>query len=250
MASQRREENSLFLSLREVQNLVEDRVREEEEEKQRAADAVVQAREDAIRRVKDEEDRKVREVEDRERMERERLEKQRREEQLRLEESERRARIEAQARLEEARIKAEADAIANRPFPWRTVAVVTAVLLAVSGGVISLVVQYQKQAKAEEIARVQQRLDIQRRQDEDERKKLEAAAAEMATKLSSLEGKYKAARTAEEQRRIAAEMKDASARASAARSAAAAADKKSKEKAKKATLDKCLKDPNDPLCGL
>jgi hypothetical protein len=250
MASQRREENSLFLSLREVQGLVEDRVREDEEEKRRVAEAEVRAREDAIRRVQEEEEAKIRAEQDREQAERDRIEKQRREEQLRLEESERRARIEAQARLEEARIKAEADAIANKPFPWKTVAVVTVILLAVSSGIISLVVQYNRQAKAEELARAQKRLDDEKAQAEAERKKAEAESAALTQKLSELEGKFKAAKNAEEQRRIAAEMKDAASRAAAARSAAASAAKTAKDKAQRAKLDKCLKDPNDPLCGL
>src|SRR2546423_1901803 len=62
MAEQRRE-NSLLVSLRELRTIEDDRVKEEEDDVRKKAEAEARAREDTIRRAKEEEERKEREAE-------------------------------------------------------------------------------------------------------------------------------------------------------------------------------------------
>ena len=109
MAEQK--ESSVLFSLKELMNLEEDRIRQEELEKQRAEQAAVQARLDAERRAREEEEARMRAADE----ERRAQEQRQREEATRLEairhgEIEK-ARLEAEnaARMEQLRRQQEHD---------------------------------------------------------------------------------------------------------------------------------------------
>jgi hypothetical protein len=129
-------ENSVLFSLRELKNIEEDRVREEDDAQKARADAEHAAREAELRRQADERarmERDAQEAEERRLME---IERQRREEGLRLEEGERKARVEAQMKLEESRLKMEIEARAvhgARKKPVGLIAVAVVLFLAVGG---------------------------------------------------------------------------------------------------------------------
>lgn len=127
-----RKESSVLFSLRELQTIEEERVTEE-------ASAATQAQE-AARAAKEAEERGLREAEEARRMAAENAERQarddverrQREEQLRLEESERRARIEAQGVLEQQRLAKEMELRemeAKRKKPAWIIAAVASILL-------------------------------------------------------------------------------------------------------------------------
>ena len=105
-----RQENSVLFSLRELRNLEEDRVKQEEETEKARLAAAEKAKQEEMLRAKAAEEVKQREEADRTRREKDEREKAEREVQLRLQESEKRAQIEANTKLEQARIEAEAKA--------------------------------------------------------------------------------------------------------------------------------------------
>jgi len=94
MAEQK--ESSVLFSLKELMNLEEDRIKQEEQEKRRKEDSATQARMDAERRAREEEEARVRADENRRRAEEQRV-------------REDAARVEAirQAEIEKARLEAE-----------------------------------------------------------------------------------------------------------------------------------------------
>jgi hypothetical protein len=111
-----RQDNSVLFSLKELQRIEADRLRQEEAAVRAREEAVVRAREDEERRAREQIERARREQEEavlRRQEERIRAE---REEQLRLEEAERRARVEAQARIDAERMRLQMQAqIAHQP---------------------------------------------------------------------------------------------------------------------------------------
>ncbi len=103
-------ENSVLFSLRELRQIEEDRVKQEEDAARQRVEDEKARKLEAERRAQEEEERKRREIEDAERARADEAERRIREEQLRLEETERKHRVEAQMRLEEQRLKMEIDA--------------------------------------------------------------------------------------------------------------------------------------------
>ena len=102
-----RKESSVLFSLRELQTIEEDRLNEERDAALRAEQEAIAAKEAEERAVRDAEEARRAAAEQAEREAREAEERRLREEQLRLEESERRARVEAQAALEQQRLAKE-----------------------------------------------------------------------------------------------------------------------------------------------
>ena len=103
-------ENSVLFSLRELKNIEEDRVKEEHDDRKRRDDEIRAAKEAEERAARDAAERARKDAEEAERRRYDEIERQKREEQLRLDESERKARVEAQMKLEEQRLKMEIDA--------------------------------------------------------------------------------------------------------------------------------------------
>ena len=108
-----RRENSVLFSLKELRQIEDERVRDEENAEKARIDGERRAKEDAELKAKQEEERKRREEEDRVQRLQSEKERQVREEQLRLEADKHRAQVEAAARLEEARMHAEVQAKAS-----------------------------------------------------------------------------------------------------------------------------------------
>jgi hypothetical protein len=132
-------DNSVLKSLKELRKQEEDRVSKERAEAAARAEAERRAKEDAERRAREEAERARREEEERlRRIEEERL-AQEREGRLRLEESERRARIEAEAKIQQERIRAEAHvkaAAKEKGVPMGMIVALVAVVLVIAGGII------------------------------------------------------------------------------------------------------------------
>jgi colicin import membrane protein len=252
MAADKRE-NSVLFSLRELRQIEEDRVRQEENLVRQKVEDERRAREDEIRRAQEEEERRRREIEDAERARLDEEERRRREDELRLEETERKHRIEAQARLEEQRLRMEIEAkskmASNRRIKW-LMGISGMMLVAVAG--LGLYAMNEKKerdrhallAKAEierreaELAQFKHQLDqelttaagikdqidkdvaeLERTHDEEGRKRLRAAIAAKQEEWKRSQERQKAIRD----------------RAEAAR---------------KAPVNVKCANPNDPLCGV
>ena len=183
-----RRENSVLFSLRELRNIEDERVKQEEAEDRARIEGERKAREDEIRLAKEAEEQKRRDEEDRirgEQLERERIE---RDGQLRLQESEKRAQIEAATRLEQARIQAAAHAAAAaKRLPVKRIIGGIAALILVSGGVMGYLVNKhntelkEQQAAAE--AKRQSEIAVLRHQQEEENKAYEKEVAELKGSL-------------------------------------------------------------------
>ena len=244
-----REENSLFLSLKEVHNTLQDRLKEEEDEKQSALEMQRRAVEDEARRKREEEEAKVRAAEDAIRREREERERKEREDRIRVEETERRARIEAQARIEEAQIRAATEAIRNKPIPVRLIAAVSAVLIAFSIMVVIVVKRSQEAAKKDAMAKAIAQIDAERRHDRDEEARLQKALKARMAEAERLGEMFNAAKSEQERIRLKDQAADAASRAAHASAEAEAQRRAAKEREKKAKFERC-KNADDPLCGI
>jgi colicin import membrane protein len=155
-----RRENSVLYSLRELRNIEDDRVKQEEDAEKARVESERQAEEDAKRRAKEEEDRKA--IEERDRLARLDAEKERqiREEKLRLEETERRARIEAQAKVDAARIEAEMRAAqAKKGHLGLILGSVGGVVLLAIGALLYVFLSYIPAQRAEDAKRQQENLE-------------------------------------------------------------------------------------------
>jgi colicin import membrane protein len=243
-----REENSLLFSLKELHNLEEDRIRDEANAKQAAIDAERRAKEDAVRQAKEAEEARIRAAEDAARREREERERKEREDRIRVEETERRARIEAQARIEEAQIRAATEAIKNKPLPVKLIAAVSAVLIAFSIGVVTVVKRNQEVAKKEAIAAAAAAIQAERKRDQDEQARLQQVLAARMAEMTKLDNALKTAMNEKERQEIAKAAGQAAERARQAASDAEAQRKAAKEREKKAKFERC-KNSDDPLCG-
>jgi hypothetical protein len=131
-------ENSVLFSLRELKNIEEDRVKEEHDDRRRREEELRAAKEAEERAAREAAERARREAEDAERRRYDEIERQKREEQLRLDESERKARVEAQMKLEEQRLKMEIDAQAmhgakKSPKALLAISGILVVIVAVGG---------------------------------------------------------------------------------------------------------------------
>lgn len=234
-----RRENSVLFSLRELRNIEDERVKQEEAADRARIEAERKAREDEIRRAKEAEEQKRRDEEERlrrEQLERERIEK---DAQVRLAESERRAQIEAATALEQARIQAEAHAAAAaKKLPVKQIVGGIIGLIIATGGVMGyLIHKHNQELKEQQIAAEKQRqaeiAALQKKQEE-ERKALDK-------QISDLQGSLEKASTEAEKNKIRSEIAAATARR-------ASTSSKPKTDSPKAT--KVNTSTNDPLGGL
>jgi colicin import membrane protein len=245
MAEQK--ESSVLFSLKELMNLEEDRIRQEEDQKRRAEEEAARARADAERRAREEEEARLRAAED----------KRRAEEQRTREEA---ARLDAirHAEVEKARLDAENAArleqLRHQQEHERQLAVVThdkskkrLVLIAVGIGVFALVgivggaVAYSNAAKRNEQLQAQL-TDLQSKQEENQRK------------MNELNDKLSHATSPEERAALEAQLDDAK-----KKQAELAADQQSLKSGHvghvhvapvhHANLPKCHCAQGDPLCS-
>jgi colicin import membrane protein len=172
-------ENSVLFSLRELKNIEEDRVKEEHDDRRRREDELRAAKEAEERAAREAAERARRDAEDAERRRYDEIERQKREEQLRLDESERKARVEAQMKLEEQRLKMEIDAQAMhgaKKSPKALIAISGILVLVVAVGGYFAYNTIQENQKKTELARAQA---LQAQQDNEALKKeLDRLAAE------------------------------------------------------------------------
>ena len=201
-----RRENSVLFSLRELRNIEEDRVKQEEDAEKSRIESERRAREDEIRKAKEAEEAKIRAAEDSVRREREEKERAEREGQLRLQEAERRAQIEAATRLEQSRIEAEARAkVDGKQFPTGAVVGGVLGLVLLAGGTMAYLVHSHNVETAQQQAAAAAQHEADRKaaiaQAEADKRKFES---EMNDLKAQMEKTSDAAEKAKLQARIAA----------------------------------------------
>ena len=201
-----RRENSVLFSLRELRNIEEDRVKQEEDAEKSRIESERRAREDEVRQAKEADEAKIRAAEDAVRREREEKERAEREGHLRLQEAERRAQIEAATRLEQSRIEAEARAkVDGKQFPTGAVVGGVLALVLVAGGTMAYLVKQHNAEIATQQAAAAAQHDADRRaataQAEADKRKFES---EMNDLKVQMEKTSDAAEKAKLQARIAA----------------------------------------------
>ena len=167
-------DNSVLKSLKELRKQEEDRVQKERAEADARAEAARRAKEDTERKVREDADRAKREEEARLRRTEEEKESREREERIRIEESERRARIEADTKIQQERMRLEAQvktAVQAKKTPVGAIIGIVAVVLLIAGGIIFKIKgDHEKQRAADIAARESERETEKRRLVEQERK--------------------------------------------------------------------------------
>jgi len=200
MAEQK--ESSVLFSLKELMNLEEDRIRQEEETKRRAEEEAARARADAERRAREEEEARIRAAEEKRRAEEQRT----REEAARLEairhaEVEK-ARLDAEnaARLEQLRHQQEHErqlAVVNQDkSKKRLVLIASGIGVAFVGALIVGVVLYSNAQKKQQELQAQLS-DLTSKQEENQRK------------MKDLEGQLATATTPEQKAELERQIADA-----------------------------------------
>jgi colicin import membrane protein len=248
-----KKESSVLFSLRELREIEEERIQEEQTAKKRAEEERIRAQQEAERRAREEEEARRRAAEEAERAARDAVERREREERLRVEEAERRARVEAQAAIEQQRMHKELEIRAieaqKKKPTW---------LIAVAGGLVLVVgiLGYWAYSRSQEA-------DREKRESEAKfaalMKDIETTQAEFNRLSKETEEKYQKllnAKTDEEKAAAQAALDKAKAERDAkGKALEGLKDRARKERsggdAKKddGTIKvKC--DPNDPLCGI
>jgi len=198
-SSQRREENSVLIALKELRGMEDARVKREQDDARARIEAERAAKEAAARRAREEEEARVRAEEERVRRIEEEKQNRLREEQLRVEEAERRARVEGEMKLQEERMRLEIQSRAQHRSPLKAVVGAVAVV-AIVGGIIIYRVNAQNKAEAAAAAAAA----AHDRQVADERAR--AREAEFNAKLNAItkemEDKLSKAKTEAERDRI------------------------------------------------
>lgn len=249
-----RKESSVLFSLRELREIEEERIQEEQTAKKRAEEERIRAQQEAERRAREEEESRRRAAEDAERRAREAVESREREERLRVEEAERRARVEAQAQLEQQRMHKELEIRAieaqKKKPTW---------LIAVAGGLVLVVgiLGFWAYSRSQEADREKREADAKLAA---LLKDIDSTQTEFNRLSKETEEKYQALLSAktEQEKQAAQEALD---KAKRERDAAGATLNKLKDRARKSGGGggegkkddgkinvKC--DPNDPLCGI
>jgi len=241
--------NSVLFSLKELRRIEDDRVEQEETSKKQQEESERMAKEQAEREAVEAEERKVQEEQDRIRAEQDEKERQQREGELRLQESERQARIQAEMELQRAREEAAIKAKAlEKKVPWVPIGIAIAVLVAAIAGLGYYSFQQKEQEKIMQAELAKKRAEHEKfRAEMDEKERLHQELEEkLAQQKRDLEDKLSAAKDDAEKdllRKQLAEQRDkaASLRSSRARQRAAA-----KKRAKKLSIG----DTSDPIHGL
>ena len=248
-------ENSVLFSLRELRQIEDDRIKQEELDARAREEAARRAREDAEQRAVAEAERQRREAEEAERRRVDEEQRRTREDQLRLDEAERRARVEGQMKLEEQRLKMELEAkvtMGSHKKPTVLIAVSVLLFLVVGGLGVFLYVQHQEQQKtlAEKRAAQAQTIELNRQ--------VNALTANQA-ETEQLVAQLNAAQDQKERERInadiarkkqqAAEIEERM-RDAQNRGKSRGAGRPRDDKPKDTGIKKLNCDPSDPLCGV
>jgi hypothetical protein len=251
MAADKRE-NSVLFSLRELRQIEDDRVKQEENSARQKVEDERRAREDEIRRQREEEDRKRREILETERLRAEEEQRRLREEELRLMETERKHQIDAQARLEEQRLRMEIEAKGKMASNKRIKVLmgVAGAMAVVVGLLIFFVVRSKQESEAKE--RVAKAAIAQRDAElADFKKQLDtelAAAAQIKEDSDKLLAQYETAHNEDDRKRLRAEYEAKRAEYQRSVEKQKAIREAADRKARAPVNIKCA-NPNDPLCG-
>jgi colicin import membrane protein len=237
-----RRENSVLFSLKELRNIEDERVKQEEDAERARIEAERRAREEEIRRAKEAEQQRILAEQERVRQEEDQRNRLTMEGELRLKEAERRAQIEASAKLEQARIEAEARArIDGKKFPVGLVVGGVVALVLLSGGVMLYLVNQHTQELAQARAAAEAEKQALATKVAQEKKEFEQQITDLQKSLD------KAANDAERQK-----IKAQIAQASVAHEhrSSAIANRKADEAATPKTPKRIKAESGDPLQGL
>lgn len=243
-------EDSIRLSLQEVATLVEDQIRKEAAQRQAAIEAALLAQKEAAQKEAAAKAQLQKEQQAEIQAQQEREQALLRAQQLRLEEVERSARIQMQAHLEEVRLQAEAQALAEKPIPWRWVALLCLGLGSLSGSGIALQLHTQNPASLTLQSSLEHRLTQVKTAAAQDLDQKEAALGADRAQYALLVKITQEKKDAEQKRRLDEAARQEEARRSAQKLAELKLAKQRDAAAAAAALAKCLKDTNDPLCGL
>jgi hypothetical protein len=186
MAQSEKRENSVLFSLRELRSIEESRVQEEEDAAKAAEEARIRARMDEEKRRRDDQEAKERAAADAVRMENEAREQRLREEQMRIQETEARARAEHQAQLEAQRLAHEMEIRRTEASKKRPVALVVAMLIfavITVGAVLFMVQRSNEKDEADKKARAAQE---QSEKDREIARQKEIETAELKAQVDGL----------------------------------------------------------------
>jgi len=249
MAQPEKRENSVLFSLRELKQIEQKRVQDEEQRRQDAETAVVRAQQEAEQRRQDAEKAAEQAKRDAERMAAEAAERKLREEALRIQEAEARARVEAQANLEASRLAAEMDirrTEANRKRPIKQIAAAAAVLVAVAAFIGVRAMQHASEKdKAAQVAQAEKaKAEDEMRKYGEQVEQMQAEVAASAKEIREAEAALASAQSQAD--RDAANAKIAAAKKAAAEREAVLAELREKQRKaglKVNTSDRCIKNP-------
>jgi membrane protein involved in colicin uptake len=248
-----RRENSVLFSLRELRQIEDDRVKQEDNDKQAAEEAVRQAKiaEERARQAAIEQQRRDAEAAENRRLEAEQLRL--REEQLRLDEVERQRRADNDSRLEQERVRLEIEAktqLAARRKPWALIIAASVLFVLVGGLGIYLKMTSDEKAANEAQAKI-------------EKEQYEKAIADMKAQMEKAQGEFQAAtkRSAEllamiEKEKDENKLKELKAerdrQEAIMRAKGEEMERLRKEDIRQRTqaVDVKCKNPNSPLCGV
>ena len=246
--SQENRENSVLFSLRELRDIEQNRIQDEEDARTQAEEAEQMRLQAERQRAEAERQR----LEDEERQRVEEIERQRREEQFRLEEAERRARIEAEAAIEQQRLEQEMalrrQEISKKRPTW-LLGVAGVLFLCIIGGGVWGYQTYQEREKAaaDKVAAERDAEESRQRQ-----LALEAEIAELSKQIEDAQQKLAAATTEEARAAARAELDNLRNEANRKRDARKRNPRKrGRDNAKPGTgrqiqiSDKCRKNPLD-----
>ena len=188
-----RRENSVLFSLSELRKIEEDRIRQEDDQRKAAAEAVRQQQIEAERRAREEEERKRREADEfamRERLEKERLAH---EANHKIQEVERRAKVEADARIREQQMHLEMQMKHKAP-PVKAIVTVVGILFLVVCG-LGYYMWSSHEAEKAVLVKQRQEAEIAQRAAEQQAKELQKQIASIEAEQSQLEAQLKEAKT-------------------------------------------------------
>lgn len=257
MAEQRKESSVLF-SLRELRDIEDQRIQEEEDAEKKAEEERIRAQMEAERQAREAEENARLAKESEERSRRDAAERSAREEQMRLEEAERRARVEAQAALERERLAKEMEIRAVEAQKKRPVALVVTmlILLVIAGGFG--VFAYKRKQQSDKTKREAAELEQKVREDIDKTlAKIDSLNEEKEARFQKLlaakteEEKIEAQRQLEEtERKLKAQREALKALRERTRIRQAKEAERERKRAHERKKVKVKCPPSDPLCGI
>jgi colicin import membrane protein len=250
-----RKENSVLFSLNELRSIEEERQQEAVDSKRRAEEERIRAKQEAERAAREAAESRQRAIEEAERAARDASERASREERIRIEETERRARIDAQSQIEQQRLAQEMQirAIeAQKKRPTGLIAMAVVLVLAVAGLAIFLV------KRSNEAEKREQEMALYRAEVDSKTQELQRLVDDQNTIITQL----REAKTVEERQRaeeaLAAKQADIEAKKKALdalkqsgkASSGGGSSGGGSAAPKRDDQVKVICNPNDPLCGM